>query len=217
MWGWVAGTVALVAIVAAAFNLDYIKKTDTYAYVSNQLHVSDNDNAGGATISLMGDVSSSFKLVSSAFADGDSIPSRFTCDALPVGGTPHNPPLSITGIPEGTRSLALIVDDPDVPKALRPEGVFDHWVLFNMPATTTAIGEGEVPGVQGANGSGVAAYAPPCPPPQYEPSEHRYVFKFYALDAMLSLPAGAGKAQVEAAMEGHVLAQAQLIGTYKRK
>lgn len=148
-----------------------------------------------------------------AFADGASIPSKFTCD----GQKTLSPALEILGVPEGTLSLALIMDDPDVPKQLRPDGLFVHWVLFNMPATTTGIAEGSTAGVVGANGAGANSYTGPCPPPQYEPSEHRYMFKLYALDQMLPLSAGATKEQVEKAMDGHILAQTQYVGKYKRQ
>ena len=108
------------------------------------------------------------------------------------------------------------MDDPDVPKVLRPDGVFDHWTLFNIPSTTTEIPEGGTAGTEGKNGAGNSRYTGPCPPAQYEPSEHRYFFKLYALDTELSLPEGASKADVLKAMEGHVLGQAELIGKYKR-
>jgi len=104
-----------------------------------------------------------------------------------------------------------------VPKALHADGVFDHWVLFNIPAETREIPEGGSVGIAGANGAGKNAYTGPCPPPQYEPSEHRYVFKLYALDSELPLQAGATKADVEKVMEGHIVAQTELVGTYKRK
>ena len=152
-------------------------------------------------------------LRSTAFENGGTIPSRYTCD----GDRAVNPPLEIRGVPEGTVSLALIMDDPDVPKALRPDGVFDHWVVFNIPPETTTIAEGEIPpGVSGANGAGQNAYTGPCPPPQYKPSEHRYFFKLYALDAMLELVPGATKAEVEAAMEGHIIEKTELVGVYRR-
>jgi len=155
---------------------------------------------------------STLTLTSSAFAEGASIPSRFTCD----GDRSVSPALVIAGVPDGTKSLALIMDDPDVPKALHADGVFDHWVLFNIPAETREITEGGSAGVAGANGAGKNAYTGPCPPPQYEPSEHRYVFKLHALDTELPLQAGATKADVEKAMEGHIVAQTELIGRYKR-
>src|SRR3989338_3749266 len=137
-------------------------------------------------------------LTSSAFAEGASIPSRFTCD----GDRSVSPALVIAGVPDGTKSLALIMDDPDVPQALHADGVFDHWVLFNISSQTREIPEGGRVGVGGANGAGKNAYTGPCPPPQYEPSEHRYIFKLYALDSELPLQAGATKADVEKVMEG---------------
>lgn len=158
----------------------------------------------------------SLTLTSSAFQSGGSIPSRFTCDGENV-----NPPLSISGVPEGARSLALLVDDPDIPEEVKGslgKDVFDHWVLFNISPETVAIGEGQVPegAIEGANGSGESAYTGACPPKQFEPKEHRYFFKLYALDVMLDLPEGAQKDAVEQAMEGHILGQAELMGRYER-
>ena len=153
-----------------------------------------------------------FSLSSSAFTQNASIPSQYTCDGLQA-----SPPLSISGTPEGAASLALIMEDPDVPKQLKPDGVFLHWVVFNIPASVTELVEGASVGVQGKNGAGKNGYAGPCPPPQYEPSEHRYIFTLYALDANLSLEAGATKDAVVQAMEEHIVAQTQLIGKYKRK
>ncbi|MBI2048324.1 MAG: YbhB/YbcL family Raf kinase inhibitor-like protein [Parcubacteria group bacterium] len=155
----------------------------------------------------------SLTLTSSAFTNGGIIPSAFTCD-----GDNANPPLMIDGVPEGTKSLALLMDDPDVPKQLRPDGVFDHWVLFNIDPTTKSIATGEFAGVQGANSAGKSAYTGPCPPPQYEPSEHRYFFKLYALNTMLDLKEGATKQEVATAIdEGrHIIDETVLIGKYKR-
>lgn len=152
-------------------------------------------------------------LTSPEFAEGASIPPRYTCD-----GEAINPPLQIQGVPERAKALVLIVDDPDVPRALRPSGVFDHWVLVNIPPTTTSIAPGSVPAgaLQGCNSAGKSAYAGPCPPPQYEPSEHRYVFHLYALDTVLEVKAGVTKNDTLRAMEGHVIGEAQLVGRYKR-
>ena len=113
-------------------------------------------------------------------------------------------------------SFALVMDDPDVPKQLKPDGVFDHWVVFNIPATATKIEAAGAVGIAGANGAGKNTYTGPCPPPQYEPSEHRYFFRLYAVDVMLRLEAGATKAQVLEAIRGHVLEEAELMGRYKR-
>lgn len=152
------------------------------------------------------------KIESPVFEESASIPPAYTCD----GDSSLSPPLAITGIPDGTHSLVLIVDDPDVPRALRQDGNFTHWVLFNIPPETLVIPEGATVGVVGRNTVGDAQYTGPCPPPEYEPTTHRYVFKLYALDTMLELETGAAKGDVEMAMDGHVLATAQLIGTYSR-
>lgn len=154
---------------------------------------------------------STLALGSPAFADGAAIPAAFTCD-----GDQTNPPIRIAGVPAGVKSLALIMDDPDVPKALKPDGIFDHWILFNIPPETKEILSGAAVGIAGGNGAGKAHYTGPCPPKEYEPSEHRYFFKLYGLDAKLDLPVGSSKATVEQAMEGHVIAKTQLMGTYQR-
>lgn len=156
---------------------------------------------------------STFTLTSAAFENGGLIPAKYTCDE----DRTLSPQLSIAGVPAGTKSLALIMDDPDVPKALHADGMFDHWVLFNIPPQTAEIPEGGSVGVAGVNGAGKNAYTGPCPPPQYEPSEHRYFFKLYALDTELPLQAGASKTDVERATAGHILDEVQLIGRYKRK
>ncbi len=199
----IVGIAGLIVFAGAAyaFNRNFTRNSDTEPLeITNPISQKDIP------------MSPTFTLTSPAFADNASIPPRFTCD----GDRSVSPALSIGGVPEGTKSLALIMDDPDVPKVLRADGVFDHWVLFNIPADTREISEGGSVGVAGANSAGKNAYAGPCPPPQYEPSEHRYVFKLYALDSELPLPAGASKADVEKAMEGHILAQTQLVGRYKR-
>jgi Raf kinase inhibitor-like YbhB/YbcL family protein len=172
--------------------------------------------AGGGMMQATGPSAMTLSLTSSAFEQGASIPARYTCDDR----REVNPPLRIEGAPAGTKSLALIVDDPDIPAQVKQSHgiqVFDHWVLFNIPASTTDIPEGAAPGTQGVNGAGQNAYTGPCPPPQYEPREHRYFFYLYALDTELELPAGATKAQVQAAIQGHVLAEAQLMGRYQRR
>lgn len=143
------------------------------------------------------------KISSSAFADGGSIPSRYTCD-----GANTSPPLAFSGVPSDAKSLALIVDDPDA-----PGGTFDHWIVWNIPANSAAVAEGSGPqGVAAQNGFGTKGYGGPCPPS----GEHRYQFKLYALDAALNLTPSASKADVENAMKGHTLAQAKMMGRYKR-
>lgn len=145
---------------------------------------------------------------SPAFNNGELIPGKYTCD-----GDDMSPPLAFDAVPENAQSLVLIVHDPDVPTSIREDGTWDHWVLFNMPPTVTRIGEGETPdAVSGVTTRGDTAYGGPCPPN----GEHRYFFTLYALDTELALGEGATKQDVLAAMDGHVLAEAQLMGRYAR-
>jgi Raf kinase inhibitor-like YbhB/YbcL family protein len=149
------------------------------------------------------------KITSSAFEEGGMIPAKYTCDGADV-----SPPLQWDVVPEGTRSIALICDDPDAPM-----GTWVHWVLFNLPAETNQLAE-NIPADkilpngarQGVSDFGRIGYGGPCPPG----GTHRYLFKIYALGIELGLEAGANKRQLLKAMEGHVLAQGQLIGKYKR-
>ena len=156
-------------------------------------------------------------IASPSFKHGQSIPSQYTCD----GHRNTNPPLEFSGVLPKTVSLALLVDDPDVPKEIKPDGVFDHWTLFNMPPDTAFIPEtndpAKYPGVIGINSAGQKQYTGPCPPKEPEPEEHHYYFKLYALDCMLELPVGATKAHVLAAMEGHILEKSELVGRYKKQ
>jgi Raf kinase inhibitor-like YbhB/YbcL family protein len=139
---------------------------------------------------------------SSAFANDAAIPSKFTCDGQNV-----NPELTISDIPKGTKTLALIVEDPDAPK-----GTFDHWVMWNIPPGSK-IGENSAPGAQGVNGKKENKYAGPCPPS----GTHHYHFKVYALDDELNLPDDTDKKKLMDAMQGHILAQGELIGLYARQ
>jgi len=144
------------------------------------------------------------KITSSAFQQGGSIPSKFTCDS-----TDTSPPLQIEEIPPAAKSLALIVDDPDA-----PSGLFTHWIAWNIDPKTTSIGEGSAPkGVPGTNDFGKSGYGGPCPPS----GTHRYFFKIFALDRELDLPAGGKRSQLDAAMKGHVIAQGELMGRYSRQ
>ena len=132
------------------------------------------------------------------------MPSEYTCD-----GDDLSPPLSISDVPSNAKSLALVMDDPDA-----PAGTWDHWVVFNIPAATKEIPKGTEPkGTKGKNSWGRTGYGGPCPPS----GTHRYFFKLYALDTALNLPEGAAKKELERAMQGHVVAQAELMGTYKRR
>lgn len=152
---------------------------------------------------------SNMKITSSVFKEKESIPSVYTCDGRNI-----NPPLSWEGVPPGTKSLALIMDDPDVPKTLRPDGMFVHWVVFNIPPDLTTIEEGKEPkGTAGANSRGQGGYTGPCPPDR----EHRYFFKLYALDTLLDLPTTTNKETLLSAMNKHIISSAELIGLYERK
>ena len=150
------------------------------------------------------------KLTSTAFAEGGTIPPEFTCD-----GANKQPPLAFEAVPAEAKSLVLIMEDPDVPKDLMPEGVFDHLVAFNIPPKTEGIKETDasVPGTLGNNTAGQAAYTGPCPPDR----EHRYFFRLYALDTQLALKKGATKKEVLEAMEGHAIAKAELMAKYDRQ
>jgi len=153
-------------------------------------------------------------LQSSAFREGERIPSQFTCD-----GDNINPELIFGNVPENTVSLVLIMDDPDVRQSVKDErgiDAIDHWILFNIPPNTSSIAENTTVGVPGENVGEGGAYVGPCPPPQFEPAEHRYFFRLYALDTELGLHAGATKEEVRRAMEGHVIDNAELIGRYSR-
>jgi len=150
------------------------------------------------------------RLTSTAFEDGEFIPTKYTCDGEDV-----SPPLQWQNIPEGTRSIAIICDDPDAPM-----GTWVHWVLFDIPADAGGLEEG-VPGManppkggtHGANDFRRLGYGGPCPPPG---GPHRYFFKIYALDAKLEFKPAVTKADVVKAMKGHVLGEGRLMGKYER-
>jgi len=148
-----------------------------------------------------------FTLILPAFADGGLIPAKFTCEGANV-----SPELRWNAAPANTHSYVLIVDDPDA-----PVGVFTHWVLFDITADRLSLAEGaSAIGVSGKNDFGRAGYGGPCPPRGHGP--HRYYFTLYALDvASLKLRAGASRREVETALRGHVLAQAQYMGRYERR
>lgn len=199
--GLLATGIAAIVVIAGAL----------YAFSSNGTTIENASVISSVTVEDM-----ALTLTSNVFAHGESIPSKFTCDE----NRNLNPQLSISGVPEGTQSLVLIMDDPDIPeqfKVQRGIDAYDHWTLFNIPADTTEIPEGGTVGTTGANGSGVSAYTGPCPPKEYEPTEHAYSFRLYALDTALDLPAGSNKKTVQAAMEGHIIEETELIGRYKRK
>jgi Raf kinase inhibitor-like YbhB/YbcL family protein len=155
----------------------------------------------------------SLSLRSPAFHHHGAIPRRYTCD-----GDDISPPLEWSGVPPSAESLVLIVDDPDAPDPRAPKRVFVHWVLYDIPPTTTGLPEGvsaeELPAGtrEGLNDWMRTGYGGPCPPI----GRHRYFFKLYALDTVLPDLGPATKADIEAAMRGHVLQHAELVGTYER-
>lgn len=147
-------------------------------------------------------------LTSPAFENGGAIPEKYTCD-----GENSSPELRILNVPREAKSLVLIMEDPDVPTFVREDGMWDHWVVFNIPPDTAKIAEGEEPpGVHGLTTANALAYGGPCPPDR----EHRYFFMVYALDTELHEQEGATKEAIRAAMRGHMLAKAELVGVYAR-
>ena len=160
---------------------------------------------------LSEDVTASIEITSSAFAYGEPIPPKHACTGDPDSSLKDvSPELSWGEPPAGTLSFALIMDDPDA-----PVGTWDHWILFNIPASTRGLPESmpvntEFPG--GNNSWGRTGYGGPCPPG----GTHRYFFKLYALDEMLAISPGATKGELEKAMVGHILAQGELMGTFAR-
>lgn len=148
------------------------------------------------------------KITSSAFLNNEMIPARYTCDGQNI-----SPPLEFDSVPENTKSLILIVEDPDAPR-----GTFTHWIMYNIPADKIGLSEnipaGYINGsVQGKNDFGKVGYGGPCPPD----GTHRYYFKLYALDTMLNIDTAVTKQNLETAMQSHIKAVAELIGLYKRK
>ena len=150
-----------------------------------------------------------FKLTIPAFADGGLIPKLHTCESADI-----SPSLEWVGEPTTTRGLALIVDDPDA-----PAGTWNHWLLYDLPPSVRSLAQGYKPGKPGLSGTddfGRLGYGGPCPPKGHGP--HRYFFKLYALDiATLGLPAGARRPQIDAAIRGHILAEARYMGRYERR
>lgn len=145
------------------------------------------------------------QISSPAFEHNGAIPYKYTCDGADI-----SPPLKISGVPPSAASLAFIVDDPDA-----PAGTWVHWVVWNIDPRVTLIGEGKVPqgGVEGLTDFGRNSYGGPCPPS----GTHRYFFKVYALDTVLKLEKKTTKASLEKAMKGHIIAQHEMVGLYRRK
>ena len=160
---------------------------------------------GGASMSKM-------KIDSAAFAEGQEIPAKYTCQ-----GEDTSPPLSWSGVPDKAASLVLIVDDPDAPDPKAPKTTWVHWVLYNIPKAAQGLPEGALelpPGAKsGANDWKRTGYGGPCPPI----GRHRYFHKLYALDVVLPELGAATKADLLRAMEGHIIAEAALVGTYQKR
>lgn len=144
------------------------------------------------------------RISSPAFADNQTIPAQYTCD-----GDDINPPLHLENVPAGTKSLALVIEDPDA-----PSGLWTHWLVWNIVPSTREIAENTVPreAVAGKNDWHRNSYGGPCPPS----GTHRYLFRLYALDTVLDLAGGKGRSELAQAMEGHVVAEAVLTGLYSR-
>jgi Raf kinase inhibitor-like YbhB/YbcL family protein len=140
-------------------------------------------------------------VTSPAFQNSGNIPSKYTCD-----GEGINPPIQIDKAPEGTKTLALIVEDPDA-----PNGTFDHWIVWNIDPSKS-IKEHSNPGVSGKNSAGKTGYTSPCPPS----GAHRYYFNVYALNDKLDLPPGSDKSKLTSAMQPHILAKGSIMGRYQR-
>jgi len=150
------------------------------------------------------------EISSPSFRDGESLPLDITC-----GGPGLSPKLDWKGIPETTKSLAVVCDDPDAPR-----GTWTHWVIYSLPPSGSGLESGlppaaTLPGgvLQGTNDYGKVGYDGPCPPPG---KPHRYYYRLYALDILLELPSGARRAELQTAMRGHILAEASLMGTFRR-
>ena len=151
-------------------------------------------------------------LNSTAFTHNGAIPAKYTC-----AGADISPPLSWQGIPPGTQSLVLIVDDPDAPDPRAPKMTWVHWVVYNIPAEADSFAEGISslpPGTeQGVNDWNKNSYGGPCPPI----GRHRYFHKLYALDTVLKISSQASKAKIETAMQGHIIASTELVGTFAKE
>ncbi len=162
--------------------------------------------AAVAAVSGVGLVAADLKISSPAFADKGQMPAKYSCDGEGV-----NPPLTFSNVPPNTQSLALIVEDPDIPaqfKAQIPSGVFDHWMIWDIAADSKGFAEGGE--TRGINAAGQPGFFPACPPDK----EHRYFFKLFALDRKLAGIDIKNKAALQAAMAGHIIQQAEMIGMY---
>ena len=185
---------AAAAAVAGTTTMAAAETTTTAAAETTTTAAAETTNTGAT-----GDV---MELTSDAFGHETTIPTKYSCD-----GDDVSPALTISGIPDGATTLALVLDDPDA-----PNGTWDHWVAYNISVVDEIVEDVGSLGTAGTNSWGTTGYGGPCPPS----GSHRYFFTVYALDAELELDEGADKATLLAAIEGHVLAEATLMGTYAR-
>ena len=176
-------------------------------HTNNKVPVANNSNINKIDKSKIDKSyqSLNMEIHSSAFINNLMIPSRFTCD-----GEDISPPIVFSNLPNNTKSLILIVDDPDA-----PNGTFTHWLLWNILPTTTEIDVGKIPAeaVEGTTSFGKPGYGGPCPPS----GTHHYHFKLYSLDTLLNLKHGASRDELENAMKDHILSTAELVGIYTKK
>jgi Raf kinase inhibitor-like YbhB/YbcL family protein len=181
-----------------------------YFYYSHQLLTQTASTVKKSSATIKPAKGQKMTISSTAFTDHTTIPTMFTCDGKSV-----TPPLTFGNVPADAKSLVMLMDDPDVPKNLKPDGIFDHWVIYNIDPNVTQIAENSTPpGEQGLNGAGKIGYYPACPPDK----EHRYFFNLYALDTRLDFPDSSKvtKQMVLDAMKGHIIEQAELVGLYNR-
>ena|SRR2546423_889507 len=199
-----AQALSVLILLTLACKQEAPSKTDTSASARILTAASDTAIPGSAM---------TLKVTSSAFQQGSSIPSQYTCD-----GNDTSPPLAWSGAAKSAKTFALIVDDPDAPDPAKPQRVYVHWVVYNIPVATSSLPEnasksGMPKGaVQGKNDWGKPEYGGPCPPI----GRHRYFFKLYALDTDLTGLSAPAKADLERAMKGHIVDSGELMGTYQK-
>lgn len=165
---------------------------------------------------LLASTTTGFTLTSPEFKDGGMLPRKYTCDA----GGAEPPELLISSAPEGTKSFILIIEDPDIPDAIKQKNnleTFVHWVFYNIPGDTTVIRRGTTPGEWGITSANGTDYVPPCPPPEYDPNEHRYVFTLYALDRVLDVGSAPRATALRKLLQPHLLAETRIVGRYSRR
>lgn len=174
-------------------------------FLSDKIKVNDKIASEEPVNSFNSQIGNNMKIESSQFQNSEKIPTKYTCDGADI-----NPPLKISDVPDGAKSLVLIMDDPDA-----PGGTWVHWTIWNILSDTTEIPENSFPSgaIQGITSSKTSGYHGPCPPS----GVHRYFFKLFALDSVLDLPADSQVSQLMQAMNGHILEQSELIGVYSRE